>query len=88
MTILFVANNDLDLLALRAAVGQLPEGFPAVRALGGVGLDEATPAPSLDGVRAVLVRLLKGASAWEAPLRDLRADCRARGVPLLCFGGE
>jgi cobaltochelatase CobN len=88
VTILVIANNDLDLLALRAAVGLLPEGFPAVRALGGVGLDEATPAPDLDDVRAVLVRLLKGASAWEGPLDELRRACRARGVPLLCFGGE
>ena len=35
--ILVVANNDLELLALRAAVEQLPDGFPAVRAYGGVG---------------------------------------------------
>jgi cobaltochelatase CobN len=86
--ILVVANNDLELLALRAAVESLPAGFPLVRAQGGVGLDAGTPAPPLDGVRAVLVRLHKGRSAWEAPFDALRRACVARGVALLAFGGE
>ena len=58
--ILVVTNNDLDLLALRAAVDELPDGFPAVRAFGGVALDPDGEPPSLDGIRVVLVRLLKG----------------------------
>ena len=58
--ILVVANNDLELLALRAALESLPAGFPAVRAHGGVGLDAGAPAPPLDGVHPVLVRHHKG----------------------------
>jgi cobaltochelatase CobN len=86
--IVVVANNDLELLALRAAVESLPAGFPPVRAHGGVGLDADTPAPPLDGVRAVLVRLHKGRSAWEAPFDALRRACTERRIPLLAFGGE
>lgn len=86
--ILVIANNDLDLLALRAAVEELPDGFPPVRAVGGVTLEADTPAPSLDGVGVVLVRLHKGRSAWEGPFDDLRARCQTAGVALLAFGGE
>jgi cobaltochelatase CobN len=86
--ILVVANNDLELLALRAAVESLPAAFPPVRAYGGVGLDAGTPAPPLDGMRAVLVRLHKGRSAWEAPFDALREACAERHIALLAFGGE
>jgi cobaltochelatase CobN len=88
MSILVVANNDLDLLALRAAVEQLPDGFPPVRALGGVGLGDDTPLPDVAGLQVVLVRLLKGRSAWESSFDELAHRCRAAGVPLLAFGGE
>ena len=47
---LVVTNNDLDLLALRAAVDDLPDGFGAVRARGGVGLDPEGDLPDLTGV--------------------------------------
>ena len=86
--ILVVANNDLELLALRAALESLPAGFPPVRAHGGVGLDAGAPAPTLDGVRAVLVRLHKGRSAWETPFDALRRECVERRIALLAFGGE
>jgi len=88
MTILVVANNDLELLALRAAIEQLPDGFPPVRAFGGVGLAASTPAPDLDDVRVVLARLHKGRSAWEEPFDELRRACLDRGIALLAFGGE
>jgi cobaltochelatase CobN len=86
--IVFVANNDLDLLALRAAVESLPDRFPPVRAYGGVGLGPDTPVPDVDGAGAVLVRLLKGRAAWEAKLDDLRRRCLDTGTALLAFGGE
>ena len=86
--IVVIANNDLDLLALRAAVESLPDGFPPVRAHGGVGLGPDTPVPDLTGAQAVLVRLLKGRTAWERQLDDLRARCLATGTALLAFGGE
>ncbi|MEA2973909.1 MAG: cobaltochelatase CobN [Actinomycetota bacterium] len=86
--IVLIANNDLDLLALRAAVEDLPHGFPPVRAHGGVGLTPETPVPDIDGARAVLVRLLKGRAAWEQPLDELRQRCLAEGIALLVFGGE
>ncbi len=86
--ILVVANNDLELLALRAAVESLPDGFPPVRAFGGVGPRPGAGCSSLDGARAVLVRLHKGRSAWEGPFDDLRRYCLDAGIALLGFGGE
>ena len=86
--ILFVANNDLDLLALRVAVDKLPDGFPPVRAHGGVDLEPTGELPDLTGIRVVLVRLLKGRSAWEAPFDELRRRCLDVGIALLAFGGE
>jgi cobaltochelatase CobN len=82
--ILYLTNAPSEILALRSIVEGLPEDFPEVRAAdpgaGGASLD-------LDGVQAVLVRLLGGAAAWPG-LADLRRRCRAAGVPLLAFGGE
>src|SRR5215216_2610651 len=83
--ILFLSNADTELLALRVAVDALPPDFPAVRAGNPDRL--ATP-PSLDDVDVVLVRLLSGRKAWEAPFDALRAGCLRRGVALLAFGGE
>ncbi|HVW33344.1 MAG TPA: cobaltochelatase subunit CobN [Acidimicrobiia bacterium] len=83
--ILFLSTADTEILALRAAVEMLPDGFPAVRAGSPASLEEA---PGLDGVDAVILRLLGGRRAWEAPFDALQRSCRERGVPLLAFGGE
>ncbi len=82
--ILFLTNADTELLALRTALEALPPGFPRIGARR-VGLSSA--APSLEGVDAVLIRLLGGRNAWEGFGR-LRDACRAARVPLLAFGGE
>ncbi|HEV7535211.1 MAG TPA: cobaltochelatase subunit CobN, partial [Acidimicrobiia bacterium] len=63
----------------------LPDGFPVVRAGSPAALEAAPP---LDGVDAVVVRLLGGRRAWEAPFDALAAACAAGGVSLLAFGGE
>jgi cobaltochelatase CobN len=83
--ILFLSTADTEILALRAAIEMLPEGFPPVRA-GSPSAMEA--APVLDGVDAVVVRLLGGRRAWEEPFDGLAAACATRRVPLLAFGGE
>ncbi|MHB8288891.1 MAG: cobaltochelatase subunit CobN [Acidimicrobiales bacterium] len=83
--ILFFTNADTEILALRVATEGLPAGFPPVR----VANPSATAViPPLDGVQAVLVRLLGGRSAWEEPFDMLVAGCAARDIPLLAFGGE
>jgi cobaltochelatase CobN len=82
--ILFLTTADTEILALRSVVEGLPEGFPAVRAANPV----AATVPPLDGACCVLVRLLGGRRAWQDGFDQLRADCQARGVPLLAFGGE
>jgi len=86
--ILFVANNDLDLIALRVAVDQLPDDFPPVRAFGGISLGADEDLPDLTDVQLVLVRLLKGRSAWEDGFDELRRRCQERGIALVAFGGE
>ena len=83
--ILFLTNADTEILALRSIFEGLPPGFPPVRAANPGGLDGA---PGLDGVDVVLVRLLGGRRAWEAPFDELRRRCIASGVALLAFGGE
>ena len=83
--ILFLSTADTEILALRAAIEMLPDGFPAVRAGSPAAMDDA---PDLDGVDAVVVRLLGGRRAWEAPFDALADACARRGVALLAFGGE
>src|SRR5262249_32745074 len=83
--IVFLSNADTELLALRVAIDSLPPDFPPVRA---GNPDRLAAPPSLDAVDVVLVRLLSGRRAWEAPFDTLRTDCLQRGIPLLAFGGE
>jgi cobaltochelatase CobN len=83
--ILFVTNVDTEILALRTAVEALPDGFGRVRAAQPWTVDGV---PDLDGVRCVLVRLLRGRRAWPEGFDALRAACATRGIPLLAFGGE
>ena len=87
--ILVLTNADTEILALRALLEGLPPGFPAVRAANPNALgDGALDAGVLDDVDLVLVRLLGGRQAWEAPFDALRLQCVARDIPLLAFGGE
>jgi cobaltochelatase CobN len=83
--ILFLSNADTDLLAVRSVVEALPPGLGPVRAANPSTLDGP---PSLHGVQVVLVRLLGGRRAWEAPFDRLRRRCSAAGIPLLAFAGE
>jgi cobaltochelatase CobN len=83
--ILFLSTADTEILALRAAIEMLPDGFPAVRAGSPAVMEHA---PGLDGVDAVVVRLLGGRRAWEAQFDALAGACAERGVALLAFGGE
>ena len=62
---------------------RLPAGFPGCAA----GLRASTP-PELDGVTAVVIRLLGGRSAWERPFDALRKACLAQRIPLVAVGGE
>ena len=83
--ILVLTNADTEILSLRVVAEMLPPGFPPLRAANPMHLEGA---PELEGVAAVIVRLLGGRQSWEAPFDDLRADCLRRGVPLLAFSGE
>ena len=82
--ILFLTNAPTEILALRSIIEALPDGFPVVRAANPSALERP---PSLDGISAVAVRLLGGASAWPA-FQELRRSCVERAIPLVAFGGE
>jgi cobaltochelatase CobN len=83
--ILVLTNADTEILSFRTIVEGLPPDFPEVVARNPTGLGAP---PALDGVDVVIVRLLGGRRAWEEPFEQLQRDCRDRGIPLLCFGGE
>jgi cobaltochelatase CobN len=83
--ILFLSNADTELLALRSVLEDLPREFPPVRAANPNRLDAPL---DLEGVEVVLVRLLGGRRAWSPHFDELVADCRARRIALLAFGGE
>ena len=89
--ILFLTHADTDLLALRAALAQLPAGFPPVRALslGKIATEEhlmaalACPGPA---ERVVVARLLGGLQSVPG-FRGLAESARARGQHLLVVSG-
>ncbi|HLM18566.1 MAG TPA: cobaltochelatase subunit CobN [Acidimicrobiia bacterium] len=83
--ILYVTNVDTEILALRTALEGLPDGFGAVRAAQPWTVEGL---PDLDGVRCVLVRLLRGRGAWPEGFDALRGACEEHGIPFLAFGGE
>ncbi|MDQ3574815.1 MAG: cobaltochelatase subunit CobN [Actinomycetota bacterium] len=83
--ILVITNADTEILALRSVLEGLPPGFPPVRA---ASPSHLAGVPSLEGVDAVLVRLLGGRQAWREPFDQLRRRCVEAGVALLAFGGE
>src|SRR5437762_12953524 len=85
MTILVLTNADTEILALRSVIEGLPPDFPPVRAANPA---TATAPPEMDGVDAVLVRLLGGRRSWPDGFDDLRRACIEGGIPLLAFGGE
>jgi cobaltochelatase CobN len=83
--ILFGANTDTELLALRSVVDDLPDELGPVRWFHPNRIDEI---PDVAGGDLVVVRLLGGAELWEEGLADLRARCVDAGVPLVAVGGE
>jgi cobaltochelatase CobN len=80
-----ILSTDTELLALRTAVENLPEGFPAVTAATTWSTD---PIGGLEGTSCVLVRLLGGRRAWPEGFDRLRVECAEKGVALLAFAGE
>ncbi len=87
--IVFVTTADTEILALSRAVGDLPDDFPALKAINPTRLsDEIAAATLADGASMVLVRLLGGRRAWEEGFDQLRDACHQRGVPFLAWSGE
>jgi cobaltochelatase CobN len=79
----FLTTAATEVLALRTAAEDLPDGFPPVRAG-----SPFTMEVDLDAARCVLVRLLGGRRAWEDGFDRLRLECLRRGIPFLAFAGE
>ncbi len=83
--LMFLSNADTELLAARSIVDDLPADFGGLR---WANPDRLPEAPDLDGVDAVIIRLLGGARAWEGPFEELLADAGRRRVPVIAVGGE
>ncbi len=81
----YLTNVDTEILALRTAIEDLPDGFPPVRAAQPWTFDAERDLP---GARCVIVRLLRGRRAWEDGLASLEAACTRSGIALLAFAGE
>jgi cobaltochelatase CobN len=89
--ILLLTHADTDLLALRAALAGLPQGFPPVRALslGQVATEEHLAAAlACPGAapRVVVARLLGGVASVPG-FRGLAETARARGQHLIVVSG-
>lgn len=82
--ILYGSNADTELLAMRAAADALPDEVGSVRWFHP---DRVNGLPSLDGIRVVVVRLLRGIDAWD-DFAELRARCIDDGIGLIALGGE
>ena len=83
--ILFGANTDTELLALRSVVDDLPADFGPVRWFHP---DRSDAVPDVAGARLVVVRLLGGVEGWDEGFAILRQRCLDADVPLVAVGGE
>ncbi len=87
--IVFVTTADTEILALSQVVRDLPEGFPALKAVNPIRLPhDLTPDTLAAGAVLVLVRLLGGRRAWETGFDALAAYCRRTSIPFLAWSGE
>ena len=87
--IVFVTTADTEILALSRATRELPDGFPALKAVNPMRLPpDLTPETLAAGASLVLVRLLGGRRSWEAGFDGLAAYCRRTGIPFLAWSGE
>jgi cobaltochelatase CobN len=89
--ILFFTHADTDLLTLRAALAQMPQGFPPVRALSLATVateQHLTAALTCPGPaeRVVVARLLGGLQSVPG-FRSMAESARARGQHLLVISG-
>ncbi|MGY6501213.1 MAG: cobaltochelatase subunit CobN [Acidimicrobiales bacterium] len=85
MTIWLLSHAETDLLALRAAVDDLPEGFPAVRGANPATMTAEMPLAAGD---AVVVRLLGGRISWPDGFDTLLSAAEMEGVPVIALSGE
>ncbi|MGE5756787.1 MAG: cobaltochelatase subunit CobN, partial [Planctomycetaceae bacterium] len=90
---LILTTADTEIQALAAAVGRLPEDFPAVRARNANELqsDQALDrfvAEELPKARAVVVRVLGGRPYFADGFERLSRECRARGIAFFALPGE
>jgi cobaltochelatase CobN len=90
--ILFLTHADTDLLALRAAVARLPEGFPPVRAYNLMNLVtdadvDAFLDAHLSDVEVAIVRVHGGRDSFAFGFDRLIDEAAERGIWLLCLPG-
>lgn len=83
--IVFGANTDTELLALRSVLEDLPPDLGPVRRFHP---DRIESIPDVEGAHFIVIRLLGGVEMWEEGFAELRQRCVDAGVPLVAVGGE
>jgi cobaltochelatase CobN len=91
--IVLLTAADTEVLTWSAAVAQLPDGFPSVRALNLDRLrDRRVFDAYLDDVlqdsRVLVVRVLGGLGYWREQLEAIHLLARAHGIRLVCLPGD
>jgi len=83
--IVFVANTDTELLAVRMVAADLPDEIGEVRWFHP---DRSDQVPDVAGASIVVVRLLGGRGQWDGGFDELLRRCADAGIPLVAVGGE
>lgn len=87
--IAFISAVETDLAAARSGAALVPHGFPAIAVLPAYELTDANVVRSaLDGVRAVIVRILGGRAYFEHGFATIAALARERNLAVLAISGE
>ncbi len=91
--IVFLTAADTDIQALAASISQLPVGFPALRVVNLLQLQQQLTIDSyaenvLASAQVIIVRLLGGRSYWSYGLEVLQETVQQTGAALVVLPGD
>jgi len=91
--IIFLTAADTEIQCLARAIAQLPEGFPAVRAVNLLQLQQALAIDTyadtvLSQARLIVLRLLGGRAYWSYGLEVVKSVVEASGAALIVLPGD
>jgi cobaltochelatase CobN len=91
--IVFLTAADTDIQTLAAAVSKLPEGFPALRVVNLLQLQQQLSIDTyaeevLEQAQVIILRLLGGRSYWSYGLEVVRETVQRTGAALIVLPGD